>query len=562
MVGLKSKMAKYLLKFLIGVVFVVIVNQLSYRFPIRLDLTEENRFTINEATKQMLTNLDDVVFVDVYLYGDMPSGFERLQRSVRETLDEFSIYAGGNIQYRFVDPDQARSEQARNEFMQYLANNGIQPTNVFANEDGNRIQKLIFPGAIVSYYGDEQGVLLLKGNRGASPEEILNQSIENIEFEIANAIRTLVQTERKLIGFVRGHNELDSLELAGFTNVLLEKYDVFNVNLNRLQRPLSTYDALLVIKPEEPFNELEKYNLDQYIMNGGKAMFFIDAMGVNMDSASGEGTIAFPKELNLRDQLFKYGVRINDNLVQDVSSGDYPVIAGNIGDQPQITMLPWPFFPVANQFGDHSIVKNIDAVYVKFVSNIDTVREEGIAKTPLIYTSQYSRVMAPPVRVAFNDLQQSLDPQLFIDGIQPIAYLLEGEFTSLYNNRILPKGADKSSFIEQGVRSKIIVCSDGDLVRNEINIQTNQPMDLGYDQFKQVTYGNKDFVMNSLEYLLDEKGLINARNKEISIRPLDKVKIQDERSWWQAFNLLLPIVVLIAFGYLKYYLRRRKYARN
>ncbi|MEQ9422810.1 MAG: gliding motility-associated ABC transporter substrate-binding protein GldG [Cyclobacteriaceae bacterium] len=555
-------MAKYLLKFLIGVVFVVIVNQLSYRFPIRLDLTEENRFTINEATKQMLTNLDDVVFVDVYLYGDMPSGFERLQRSVRETLDEFSIYAGGNIQYRFVDPDQARSEQARNEFMQYLANNGIQPTNVFANEDGNRIQKLIFPGAIVSYYGDEQGVLLLKGNRGASPEEILNQSIENIEFEIANAIRTLVQTERKLIGFVRGHNELDSLELAGFTNVLLEKYDVFNVNLNRLQRPLSTYDALLVIKPEEPFNELEKYNLDQYIMNGGKAMFFIDAMGVNMDSASGEGTIAFPKELNLRDQLFKYGVRINDNLVQDVSSGDYPVIAGNIGDQPQITMLPWPFFPVANQFGDHSIVKNIDAVYVKFVSNIDTVREEGIAKTPLIYTSQYSRVMAPPVRVAFNDLQQSLDPQLFIDGIQPIAYLLEGEFTSLYNNRILPKGADKSSFIEQGVRSKIIVCSDGDLVRNEINIQTNQPMDLGYDQFKQVTYGNKDFVMNSLEYLLDEKGLINARNKEISIRPLDKVKIQDERSWWQAFNLLLPIVVLIAFGYLKYYLRRRKYARN
>jgi len=560
MVGLKSKKIEYLLLFLIGVLAITIFNQLIARFPIRLDLTEENRYSISPATKYLVSNLDDVVYIDIYLSGDMPAGFKRLQKAVQETLDEFGIHANGNIQYQFVNPDQARSEQARNEFMQYLANHGIQPTNVFDNEGGKKTQRLVFPGAIVSYYGEEQGVLLLKGNKGAAPEEILNQSIEGVEYELANAIRTLAQTERKLIGLVKGHNELDSLELAGLTNVLLAKYDVFNVNLARAGANLSNYDALMMIKPGKPFNELEKFNLDQYIMGGGKTMFFIDALKVNMDSASGEGTVAIPNEINLRDLLFRYGIRINENLIQDLNSGQYPVIAGNIGDQPQLTLLPWPFFPVANQFGNHSIVRNMDAVYVKFVSNIDTVKAPGIIKTPLVYTSQYSRVVSPPVKVAFNDLRKELTPELFNSGPQPIAYLLEGSFTSLYRNRILPKGMKKSDFKELGVPNKIIVCSDGDLVRNEINIQTEQPLDLGFDQFRQINYANKDFVMNSLEYLLDDNGIITARNKEIEIRPLDKIKAEDERTWWQAFNMILPIVLLVIFGYVKYYLRKRKYS--
>ena len=412
----------------------------------------------------------------------------------------------------------------------------------------------------MSYYGVERGVLLLKGNKGASPEEMLNQSIEGVEYELANAIRTLAQTERKLIGFVRGHNELDSLELAGFTNALLEKYDVFNVYLADNNRKLTDYDALLIIKPSTPFNEIEKYNLDQYIMAGGKAMFFIDALSVDMDSAGGQGTVALPNEINLRDLLFKYGVRVNDNLLQDLNSGQYPVVAGNVGNQPQLTLLPWPFFPVANQFGEHAIVRNIDAVYCKFVSNIDTVKAVGIKKTSLIFSSEYTRVINPPVRVAFNDMQQELAPELFADGPQPIAYLLEGQFNSLYGNRTVPNGLDPASFKAAGVATKIIVCSDGDLIRNEIDIQTEQPLDLGYDQFRQITYANKDFVMNSLEYLLDDNGIITARNKEVEIRPLDKIKIENERTWWQMFNLLVPLVLLVIFGYLKYYLRRRKYA--
>ncbi len=559
MVGLKSKQFEFLMVFLIGLMAITVVNQLASRFPVRLDLTEEKRYSLSPATEFLVSNLDDVVYIDIYLEGELPAGFKRLQRTIQETLDEFKIHAGGNIQYQFVNPDQARSQQARNEFMQYLANRGIQPTNVFANEGGKRTQRLIFPGAIVSYYGEERGVLLLKGNKGASPEEILNQSIEGVEYELANAIRTLAQTDRKLVGLVKGHNELDSMELAGLTNALLEKYDVFNVNLTREDRDLRDCDALMIIKPGTPFNEMEKYNLDQYIMNGGKAMFFVDALSINMDSASGEGTIAIPNEINLGDLLFRYGVRVNANLIQDLNSGLYPVVAGNIGDQPQISLLPWPFFPVANQFGRHPIVRNMDAVYAKFVSNIDTVKADGIKKTPLVYTSQYSRVINSPVRVAFNDLQQPLGPELFVDGPQPIAYLLEGEFRSLYRNRILPNGVNQKIFKDSGVSTKVIVCADGDLVRNEINIQTDQPLELGFDQFRQITYANKDFVMNSLEYLLDDNGIIVARNKEIEIRPLDKIRIEKERTWWQTFNLLLPIVVLITFGYLKYYLRRRKY---
>ncbi len=560
MVGLKSKQFEYILVFLIGLVGITVMNQLASRFPVRVDLTGEKRYSISPATKYLVSNLDDVVYVDIYLDGELPSGFKRLQRAIQETLDEFKVHAGGNIQYQFVNPEQARSQQSRNEFMQYLANRGIQPTNVFANERGKRTQKLIFPGAIVSCFGEERGVLLLKGNKGASPEKILNQSIEGVEYELANAIRTLAQTERKLIGLVKGHNEIDSLELAGLTDALLEKYDVLNVNLTRKDRDLQDYDALMIIKPGTPFSELEKYNLDQYVMGGGKAMFFVDALSVNMDSAGGEGTIAVPNEINLGDLLFKYGTRINANLIQDLNSGQYPVIAGNVGDQPQISLLPWPFFPVANQFGEHPIVRNMDAVYAKFVSTIDTVKAVGITKTPLVYTSQYSRVISSPVRVAFNDLQEQLDPELFTAGPQAIAYLLEGEFPSLYRNRLLPKGATQDIFRESGEATKVIICADGDLVRNEINIQTDQPLDLGFDQFRQVTYANKDFVMNSLEYLLDDNGIIAARNKEIEIRPLDKIKIEEERSWWQTFNLLLPLVVLIMFGYMKYYLRKRKYA--
>jgi ABC-2 type transport system permease protein len=548
------------LRLLIGLVLVVILNQLVAKFPMRFDLTDEKRFSISKASESLLKNLDDVVYIEVYLDGELPSGFKRLKKSIKETLEEYSYYAGDNIEYKFIDPSIAKSTKARNEFYQSIAQKGIRPTNLAFNKDGNKTEKLIFPGAVVNYFGSEKAVMLLKGNQSASSEERLNQSIEGIEFELSNAIRILASDQRKSIGLIQGHGEPDSLNIAGLNNALLEKYDVFKVNLPNRNNSLDRFDAIIIGKPVYGFTEQEKYKIDQFIVKGGRALFFLDALHVNMDSASGEGTIALPYNLNLNDMLFKYGIRMNQNYVQDIVSGNYPIVAGNMGNQPQVRMLPWPFFPVINTFGNHPIVKNMDAITVKFVSNIDTVKAVGIKKTPLMFSSQYSRVVNPPVRVSFNDLRNDLNPEIFTSGPQAISYLLEGNFTSMYKNRILPKGINKSTFKVNGSASGIVVVADGDMIRNEFSLKTGEPLELGVDPFSTTTYANKDFILNALEYLLNDQGLITAKSKEIKIRPLDKVKVANEKLKWQLINILLPLILLVIYGIVRFYMRKRKYA--
>lgn len=560
MVNWKSNRLEDLLRLILVVVTILLVNQLVDRFPFRFDLTEERRYSISEATQRQLENLEDVVYVEVYLEGELPSGFKRLQKSIRETLEQFAYYADDNVQFTFVNPDLAKTDRSKNEYYRYLAEKGIQPTNLSYEGEGGKTEKLIFPGAIVSYFGEEQGVMLLKGNRGATPDETLNQSIENLEYELISAIKKLANDDRKRIGLVKGHGELDSLQVAGFTSLLVDKYDVYQINLPKRTTPLEGYDLVILSKPTSAFTEQEKYMLDQYVMNGGRMMMFLDALSVNMDSASGEGTFAFPYNTNLNDLLFKYGVRINTNYIQDINCGFFPVVAGNMGDQAQIRMLPWPFFPLINAYGDHQIVRNLDASIMKFASTIDTVKAEGIKKTPLMLTSPYTRVLSSPVSVKFNDLRNELNPDLYNKGPQPVAYLLEGEFTSLYRNRLLPNGVDQNSFKEKGAASRILVVSDGDYIRNEFDRE--QPQDLGYDPLQKVNYANKDFVNNALEYLLDDDGIINTRLKEIKIRPLDKVKVDNERTYWQVINLLLPLVVLVGFGVVRSIIRKRKYTNH
>lgn len=295
-------------------------------------------------------------------------------------------------------------------------------------------------------------------------------------------------------------------------------------------------------------------------MNGGKAMFFIDMMQVSMDSAGDDGTYAFPKMLNLEDMLFRYGVRINNNLLQDLNAGAHPVVTGFMGDQPQIRILPWPFYPIINYFGQHPIVKNLDAVYTRFVSSIDTVKADGIKKTPLLYTSKYARSLAAPVRVNLNDLRDVV-PENFQSGPYPVAYLLEGPFTSLYKNRILPTSANKALFRTEGMPSKILVIADGDFVKNEVNPQNGAPYELGFDPYMQVSFANKDLLLNAMSYFLDDVGIITARSKEIKIRPLDKLKLQNEKLKWQLINLVLPIVAIILYGLGRYYYRKQKYTK-
>lgn len=550
-----------ILQTLVVLLSVWLVNQIANRYRVQFDLTEEKRYTISDATKSLLRSLDEEVFFEIYLAGDLPANFERFQKSIGEMLEQFSIESGNRVQYKFTDPSQANNAQARNQFYQSLMDKGVQATNLnYKNADGDKMEKLIFPGAIVSKGMSEVSANLLKGNRAAGPEGMLNQSIEGLEYELATAISELVDGGTKRVAYLTGHGAPDSLDIAGFRSAVLSKFDLFNVSLDD-RNELSGYDVVVIGKPTKAFTEREKYLTDQYLMRGGNLVFFIDALSVNMDSASGEGTIAIPYETNLTDQLFKYGVRVNQNYVLDVNSGQFPVVAGNMGNQPQIQMIPWPFFPVLTNFSKHPAVRNLDAILGRFVSEIDTVKAEGIKKTPLINTSQYTKLLGPPVRVAFNDLRDELRPEKFTDGPKTVGYLLEGKFTSLYANRLVPKGFDKTGFVEKGAPGKVIVIGDGDIIRNDLDPETGEPLGLGVEPFTKTTYANESFVLNILDYMVDDSGLIETRSREVKIRPLDRVKVKQERAKWQVINLVAPVLLVLLIGGIKWYVRKKKFAK-
>ena len=559
MVKLESRKLGELLLLANAIVLVLLINVLSSDYFFRVDLTEEKRYSIKQPTKDILERLDDDAHVDVYLQGELNPGFERFRKSIRETLDEFRIYSKNKVHYTFVDPGAASSQQARSEFMADLASRGIRPTNVIDTKNGERVEKIIFPGVIISYGGMEKGVMLLKGNKAQSQDIEINQSIEGVEFELINAINRLTTENRKRVGLVRGHQELEGLSIAEFNNDLLEAYDVFQVNLEK-SKVLPDYNALIIAKPRSRFSQIEKYNLDQYIMNGGRVLFLIDKMEANMDSITTENYFAFPTDLDLDDQLFKYGVRLNPDLVQDLTCSLYPVVIGQSGGgKPKMERMDWPFYPLINRYADHPITRNIDAVITKFMSSLDTVKATGIRKTPLMFTSEYSRTLVAPVPVSVNQLRKNPDKSEFTQRYLPVAYLLEGKFTSLFKNRFLPEGADQNTFRGDGADSKIIVVADGDLAANVVNPRTGQPQDLGFDPFTNYTFANRDLLMNAVAFLVDEKGLISARNKEVKIRPLDKTKIKDERSKWQIINVAVPVLAMLLYGVLRSYWRKRRF---
>jgi ABC-2 type transport system permease protein len=553
MVNWNSRKLTDILILLNGLVLLVLVNVLSSVNFYRFDLTEEKRYSIKPQTRDVLRQLDDKIYVEVFLEGDLNADFRRFRKAIAETLEEFRIYADNKIEYTFTDPSSALGQKARNEFMTDLASKGIRPTNVIENRNGQKIEKLIFPGALISYGGAETGVMLLKGNKAKD----INESIEEIEFELVNAIHKLTNIDRKVVGMVTGHGELDSLQFVSAKQTIGDVYDIKQVKIQN--EDLSQFDALIIAKPVRPFNELEKFKVDQYIMRGGKTLFFLDKLEASMDSAGVENYFAFPYNIGLDDLLYRYGIRINLDLIQDQNSGSYPIVTGTSGSRPQVQLMPWPYFPLINRYADHVITRNLDAVVTRFVSSMDTVKSAGVKKTPLLFTSQYSKRITAPVPVSLNQLR--VNPQLssFNQSFLPVGYLLEGTFTSAYKNRFVPEGIS-AKVIDQSISTKIIVVSDGDILRNEINPRTRQPQVLGFDPFTNYSFANPDLLMNMLAYVTDENGLIRTRNKEVKIRPLDKTKIVDEKYKWQFINLVVPILLLIFFGVSRAVYRRRKYS--
>lgn len=523
-----------------------LINLLGHRFFVRIDLTEDQRYSIHPATKKLLGNLAGAVQVVIYLAGDLPTGFKQLQRATQELLDEYKVYAKYPVYYQIVDINAVTIEE-RKKLLKRLAAKGIQPTNLYIQAHGQRTEKLIYPGALLTYQEREMGVMLLKGNKMTSAARMISQSIENLEYELTSTLAKLAYQERTKVALAKGHGEPSPVQLHGLTQALREHYELHEVRLGQAE-DLSAYGALLLTKPQQPFSEDEKYGLDQYIMQGGKVLFFLDRLGIDIDSLRSGQNFAFPLELDLDDLLFRYGVRINQDLVQDLHAGVYPIIVGKMGNQPQLQLLPWPFFPILNNFSRHLITKNMDALYTQFVSSLDTVKAVGITQTPLALTSKYSLRSGTPVRVDLESLRKAPDPTLYAQGPIPVVYLLEGQFTSLYKNRLVPRKFDAAQFIPTSQPTKLLVAASGSLVLNAVDPRQGQPLPWGYDPFLQQTFANEDFVLNALAYMLDEEGLINAKRKALKVRFLDKIKVEQARLTWQLMNIMGPLVLLLFVG--------------
>jgi gliding-associated putative ABC transporter substrate-binding component GldG len=538
----------------------ILVNVLSAWVFFRKDLTEENRYSISEASKRLVSHLPGPMEIEVYLDGgDLPGGFERLKKAVEESLDEFKNYGGANISYRFFDPLSISNPEQRNAFIDSLVAKGIQPTNIFDTQGGRKTETLVFPYALVSYEGKEETVLLLQSNQALSAQEKLNQSYENLEYSFATAFRKLATSERKKIGLLTEFTKLEPINFAGLINALQEYYDLFIVDAKTSESFIGL-DALILPKPDLAIDDSTKYKIDQYIMYGGKALFFVD--GLKVDSIGLEGTFAQPLNHNLEDLFFKYGIRLNTNIVKDgASAAMVPLVVGQMGDKPNIQPIPYRFFPILGTFGESVIAKNLDFVLSRFASTIDTVGSDGIQKTPLLSTTPYTKVLQAPALVTYNDARSDTDKEEYNEGSKQVAYLLEGRFNSLYQNRILPSDPRSEFFKANGENTKMIICSDGDLIVNEIDRRNGEPLPLGFDKVSQHTFGNRDFLMNAIDYLVDANGVITARNKEVRLRPLDTLKIRDERFRYQLINLLFPSLIILAIGLAKGYFWKRKYSR-
>lgn len=558
---------------IIGIV--IAINVLSGFFFTRFDLTSEKRYTLSETTKELLTDIDDVIYLKVYLDGELPAGFRRLRDRTREMLDEFRAYSNNNIEYEFINPSNQPDEKSRNELYRQLAKEGLMPTNIQIKAEDGVEQKLIFPGALMTFRGEQTPLQLLKSQMGALPEEMLNSSIEDLEFEMTNAIRKLVEVRAERIGFIQGHGELSERQVADMARSLSEYYQLERVNINGQLNSLVSraegdsgavifpkYKAIVIAKPDTAFSEEDKFMIDQYVMYGGRILWLVEPVFCNMDSLRySPSTLAIPIGLNLEDMLFKYGVRVNTDLLQDARCAAIPGPSGYVGDQLQWALQPWVYFPISIPQGDNPIIRNLNGIKFEFACSIDTVARNGIKKTVLLSTSEKSRSLRTPTQVKLDVMLEEPKPEQFNKPNMPLAVLLEGKFESVFKNRLttMIKQDPTINFREDGKESKMIVISDGDVMRNHINPDGTY-LPTGFDKYTSQQFGNKKFLLNAINYLCDDENLTTIRSRALEIRLLDRKKAEAEKTKWQFINVGIPIILIILFGLLNAYLRKRRYA--
>ncbi|WP_417612716.1 gliding motility-associated ABC transporter substrate-binding protein GldG [Owenweeksia hongkongensis] len=572
---MKSRRTKDIINFLVITAIILVLNVIVSLKFFRIDLTTENRFSLSDATIDLLESFDDVMYIKVYLEGNFPADFQRLQRETRQMLDEFRAY-NNKIEYEFIDPSASEDSKINQDVFEQLQYKGLKYYELRVNEKGGNKTQRVFPGALVTYGEKEVPVQLLMDQLGVAPQAQVNASVQNLEYTLANTIRGLVRQRKPLIGFLQGHDELDLKYVADFARSLSENYSVDKFNIRKFksdstgqdlsimeqQRRLNRFDGLIIAKPQKSFNDLDKFLLDQYLMTGGKVLWLVDAIHANMDSLSESSQfISYPiyDRLNIQDMLFRYGVRINTNIVQDL-------VAGGVADRQGV--YPWVYFPMIMPQSKNPITKDLSGIKLEFPSSIDTIIAKGVKKTFLLRSSQYSNVVATPHMVRLQTLYEPPSEDRFKAKGVPLAVLLEGKFESAFKNRLKPKsnGQEMPNLVEESQSTQMLVVADGDIIKNQLNIVNpnipkGAPLPLGFDQFTQAQYGNKNFLLNAVDYMLDESGLIDIRSRELKIRLLDVNRINNNKLFWQLLNTVAPILIIFLFGVVYIYLRKRKYGK-
>lgn len=541
---------------------------------VRLDLTSEKRYSLTPATIDLMEGLEDKVLVRVYLKGDYPADFKRLENATKELLEELRSYSNDKLEFVFINPSENNDKKEREKFYGDLVSSGLIYTNLPIETSDGLQEKIIFPGALVSLGEKEIPVQLLKSRERLPNAVMINQSVNNLEYEFSSAIRKLLVDKKLNLAFIEGHGELSGIEVQDITESLREHYTVSRVIINDDINSLSNvidnksyrqnrYDLLIVAKPRLEYSDKDRFILDQFIMRGGKVIWLIDGVNAEMDSLrAAQQSIALPNKLRLEDMLFTYGARINKDLILDKTCAPIMLNVGNFGDQAQMKMFPWYFYPILIPTSPHPIVSNVDPILSQFTSSIDGVGDASIEKTVLLESSPLTRTYKAPARVNLAIVNSPMDFTMNAEPYRPVAMLLQGEFESFFKFSLAPniRDAEVIDFREKSEATQMIVISDGDIIRNPVNEAKNRFYPLGYDKNAgRIVYGNKDFLMNAVNFLLADQQLISIRSKTITLRQLNSDKVKKEYAFWQLINLLIPILIIIILGIGMNWYRKKKY---
>ena len=553
-------MSKNLKNISLLVVVLIAINLLSYIVFKRFDLTEDSRYTLSQATLNIIAESQSPIIIDVFLKGDdFPSEFRRLQNETNQLLEEFSE-KNNNIIFNFFNP--LEDEANREIIIQQLTQRGLTPMQLSVEENGKSSQSIIFPWALASYNDQTVSIPLIKNKIGATQQELVSNSVQHLEYAFADAFSKLTKPKRKKIAILKGNNQLEDKYIADFVKKIGEYYFIAPFTLDSVAmspektlNELNDFDLIINAKPTEAFTENEKYVLDQYTMNGGKSLWLVDAVAIEKDSlynASGKN-FAVSRELNLTDFFFTYGVRINPLIVSTLYSAPITLAMGE-GSDSQFQPLRWPYSPLANSNSDHPIVNNMNLVKFDFANQIDTLKNT-IKKTILLETAALTKLEGTPREISLDIVTKEQDPATFNKGNQILVVLLEGQFESVYNNLVKPFSLKNEK--TKSTVTKMVIIADGDVIKNDV--VKNVPQELGFDRWTGKRYGNKEFLLNTVNYLLDDNGLINIRSKEIAVAFLNKEKIAEEKTKWQLINIAFPLVLLALFGLGFNYYRKKKY---